>query len=250
VKVIQTFIGIDLAWNTEAKHSGVVVLRGDDRAVRLVAVAEGLKSRAGVAHFVARHLAPTSVIAIDASLVVPNDAGQRLCEGLVSRAFGGFGASCHSTNRGRPYWDAGTLLLAALGTHGVRHEFELGSAKGRTGKWAFEVYPHPAMVRLFGLDRILRYKKGPVTDRREELRSLVAHLRGLPALKSSPELEALLGRDVEGLRGEMLKQFEDCLDALFCAYLAWHCWRWGAEKNEMFGTLREGYIVVPRGHVQ
>jgi predicted RNase H-like nuclease len=30
------------------------------------------------------------------------------------------------------------------------------------------------------------------------------------------------------------------------AYLAWHCWRWGEERNEMFGTLADGYIVVPK----
>ncbi len=43
-----------------------------------------------------------------------------------------------------------------------------------------------------------------------------------------------------------MKRYEDTLDAIFCAYLAWHCWRWGAERNEMFGTMEQGYIVVPK----
>lgn len=62
----------------------------------------------------------------------------------------------------------------------------------------------------------------------------------------STVLAELLEKDLEGLRGRDLKHHEDQLDAAFCAFLAWHCWRWGAERNEMFGTLAEGYIVVPK----
>ncbi len=56
----------------------------------------------------------------------------------------------------------------------------------------------------------------------------------------------MLDREPAGLRGKTLKRYEDTLDAIFCAYLAWHCWRWGEERNEMFGTMAEGYIVVPK----
>ena len=55
-----------------------------------------------------------------------------------------------------------------------------------------------------------------------------------------------LDRNLPALRGQRLKDHEDTLDALFCAYLAWHCWRWGAERSEMIGTLENGYIVVPK----
>jgi predicted RNase H-like nuclease len=54
----------------------------------------------------------------------------------------------------------------------------------------------------------------------------------------------LLHRDVATLKGRALKQYEDKLDALFCAYLAWYCWKWGAKKNEMYGSMEDGYIVV------
>jgi predicted RNase H-like nuclease len=33
-----------------------------------------------------------------------------------------------------------------------------------------EVYPHPAMIRWFGLERILKYKRGTVAERRREFR--------------------------------------------------------------------------------
>ena len=38
----------------------------------------------------------------------------------------------------------------------------------------------------------------------------------------------------------------DTLDAIFCAYLACIAGGWGEERNEMFGTMAEGYIVVPK----
>ena len=50
---------------------------------------------------------------------------------------------------------------------------------------------------------------------------------------------------MDELRGRSLKSYEDALDAVFCAYLAFHYWRWGAERNEMIGDLESGYIVVP-----
>jgi predicted RNase H-like nuclease len=115
----------------------------------------------------------------------------------------------------------------------------------------FEVYPHPAMIRGFGLDRIIRYKKGRVAEKRAGLAILRRHLRtlvnGSSGLIGLPTLSEVLDRDPAGLAGEALNRYEDTLDAIFCAYLAWHCWRWGAERNEMFGTMAEGYIVVPKG---
>jgi predicted RNase H-like nuclease len=141
-------------------------------------------------------------------------------------------------------------LVQELSPHGFVHNFDITTAKQKGGRWLFEVYPHPAMVRLFGLDRIIRYKKGSVAQKRLGLGILRRHLGelagGSTPLVMTPVLSQLLARDLEALRGEALKRYEDTLDAVFCGYLAWHCWRWGEERNEMFGTMEEGYIVVPR----
>ena len=141
-------------------------------------------------------------------------------------------------------------LLKALSRHEFVHDFEMATAKQRAGRWLFEVYPHPAMVRLFGLETIIPYKKGTVVRKREGLHTLRRHLKclasGSTGLVATPTLNKLLDEDLEKLRGEGLKRYEDTLDALFCGYLAWHCWRWGQERNEMFGTMEEGYIVVPK----
>jgi predicted RNase H-like nuclease len=64
-------------------------------------------------------------------------------------------------------------------------------------------------------------------------------------LVASTRLDEVLERDPEALLGKALKRYGDTLDAIFCAYLAWYCWRWGEEHNEMFGTLEHGMTVRP-----
>jgi predicted RNase H-like nuclease len=245
-----TFIGVDLAWKTEGNHSGIAVLVGDERQVELRAFAEGVVSMGGVVDFVVSHSNADSVVAVDASLIVTNATGQRPCETLISKHFGRYDAGCHTSNTAKLYADTGMKLVKALARHKFVHDFNVATAKQRTGRWLFEVYPHPAMVRLFGLDRIIRYKKGSVAEKRCGLGKLRQHLislaSGSTGLIATPKLSELLGRDLDVLRGEGLKRYEDTLDAVFCAYLAWHCWRWGADRNEVFGIMEEGYIVVPK----
>jgi len=109
-----SFIGLDVAWNVDVKHSGVAVLVGDERRVRLTAVSEDLSSLSGVVDFITRHSADTSVVAVDASLVMVNETGQRQCEREIEQTFGQYGASCHSTNTKRSYTDTGQRVVNAL----------------------------------------------------------------------------------------------------------------------------------------
>ena len=247
---VTSFIGIDLAWNTNGNHSGIAVMQGDIHRVALTALASNITSMQGVAQFTADHSPHDAVVAVDASLVVVNETGQRPCETQIGRTFGRYHASCHTTNQNRPYWDTGANLIKALAEHGFVHNFDMAAAGRRGGRWLFEIYPHPAMVRLFGLTTIIPYKKGTVVRKRAGLQTLRAHLKrlasGSAGLAATPSLEQLLDEDLERLRGAALKRYEDTLDAVFCAYLAWYCWRWGIERNEVFGTLAQGYIVVPK----
>ncbi len=247
---MTSFIGIDMAWKIDGNHSGIAIMEGDSEQVRLTMLSADITSMAGVVDFVADHAATDAVVAIDAPLVVRNATGQRDCERLITSHFGRFHAGCHPSNLGHPHTAIGGRVVSELVKRGFEHAFAIGEAKGRGGRWVFEVYPHPAMVRLFGLNRIIRYKKGRVSEKRDGLAVLRQHLLNLAdgsnGLVQSPELTGALARDLSGLRGEALKGYEDTLDAIFCAYLAWHCWRWGAERNEMFGTLADGYIVVPK----
>jgi predicted RNase H-like nuclease len=247
----STFIGIDLAWAVDRNHSGIAVLCGDQCGARLASVGEGVVSLASIVEFVREHSTASAVVAVDAPLAVTNVTGSRECELEIGRRFGRFHASCHSNNLTRTPQPAGVRLVEALAPLGFGDDFDIATAQQRPGRWLFEVYPHPAMVMLFGLKQIIKYKNGSVAQKRSGLEALRRHLRALTAgsrgLIGTPELHALLSQSLMDMRGDALKRYEDTLDALFCAYLAWHCWRWGATRNEMFGTVENGYIVVPRG---
>jgi predicted RNase H-like nuclease len=242
------FVGVDLAWDTERRHSGIAVMEGGRSRVRLTRLAPPIHSLDGVIQIIRERLAACMLVAVDASLIVPNETGQRPCERAVGQVFGRHGASCHSSNRGRPHFDSGERLVRALRPHGFAQGCPL--PQGGCGRWVIEVYPHPAMVRLFGLARILSYKKGTVIQRRAGLQLLQGHLGRLvgshSGLAASACLTRLLRENPGARSGQALKQLEDQLDAVLCAYIAWHVWRWGDERNDLYGDLATGYVVVPR----
>ena len=83
-------------------------------------------------------------------------------------------SSARGLSSGKPHEvPAATSCGATLAKKGVSGRLE--NAGG--GRWVAEVYPHPAMVRMFGLPRIIKYKKGSVAERRKEF-SKIARLDG------------------------------------------------------------------------
>ena len=141
-------------------------------------------------------------------------------------------------------------LVELLAGEGLRVVSEPSRERRAGGRWAMEVYPHPAMIELFGLKQILKYKRGRVAQRRRGQGELAArlrrHLPGLePSLVVEGELAEVLSRDLGELRGRALKSNEDVLDAVFCAYLAAHCWAWGGERSRAIGDGESGSIIVP-----
>lgn len=244
-----TFIGIDLAWQSDKNHSGIVVTRGDDSGAIAESASAGVTSLDAVVAFVEEHTTANTVIAIDAPLVIRNATGQRPCETAVSRRFGAYHAGAHSTNLGR-YPDAPPCrLVEMLEAAGFSHEPRPHTSGERDGKWFFEVYPHPAMVNLFRLDHIIRYKKGTVSERAKGLLLLRNYLSALrvfePPLRAGDDVERLFFESLPRLRGKALKHHEDLLDAYFCSYLALFYWSFGAARNEIIGDVNSGYIIVP-----
>jgi predicted RNase H-like nuclease len=110
-------------------------------------------------------------------------------------------------------------------------------------KTAAEVYPHPAMVRMFGLPRIIKYKKGSVAERRKEFQRLQRLMQKLmkrrfPRLTLNQETRNLL-------RQKWSKPVEDRTDALFCALIGmWH-WMYLGERSEVIGDRKTGFILLP-----
>lgn len=186
-------------------------------------------------------------MAVDAPLVVPNETGWRPCERLLAQAFRRFEAAPYPANRRRFGGKVrGEELVQKFEGGGFVHSPFVEARK--EVRQVVEVYPHPAAVNLFGLERTLKYKArcGRSLDfRKEELFRFVVLLRELEG--ASPPLHApeILSAPLFRLRGRAHKAAEDLLDALFCACIALYCWFWGPDGYEIFGSATEGYVLVP-----
>jgi len=179
----------------------------------------------------------TVFVTVDAPIVCPNRTGTRPVDRLTHRMFHREHAACHPANLMRcPRPPRVARLLQRKGFR-VGWEIRVG------GRWVAEVYPHPAMVRMFGLPRIIKYKKGSVAERRKEFRRLQGLMRKLmkrrfPGLKLNQETRSLL-------RQKWSKPVEDRTDALFCALIGmWH-WMHRGKRSEVIGDRKTGFILLP-----
>lgn len=235
------FVGVDLAWGRRAT-TGLAVAAQDGRlgASRCAQTDEEI-----IAFFSLQ--APASVVAaFDAPLVVRNPTGRRECEAAVQRAFGRYGAGPYPSNLGNPSFAGGPRaahLCAALGL-----DLSVTAAGPRR---AVEVYPHPAMVVLLGLDRVIPYKSksGRSFDSlRDAFGALMSGMESRLvelALTESPRWRELRKSAATAERKADLKRIEDEIDAIFCAHLAYRWHRDGMGGNEVFGDDESGAIVVP-----
>jgi predicted RNase H-like nuclease len=241
------FVGIDLAWSDRNPTGGVVIEEHGGHG-RLVSCQAALRTDADIVALTTGATdANGALVAIDAPLVVPNETGARRCDRLVSQRFGRYQAGARPAYRGSPSFNArirGEDLVAALVAVGFNHSPDV--TQRRPARQVFEVYPHPAMVVLFGLEKTLKYKH--LRDRAARLaeyRRYQVLLRSLADADPPLVPPSFLDRDVAGLAGQALKSYEDLLDALLCAYVAYWCWHHGPAGYEILGDLATGYIVVP-----
>lgn len=230
-------VGIDMAWG-EKKGDGLCLLR----ATRRKAEVQDYGYTFGDEQLLRwlKHRVPEtepSLILIDAPIIIANQTGTRPVDRLTHRLFHRQHAACHPANLGkcpRP-----VRLGKLLEKNGYTLGWELASAS----RLAAEVYPHPAMVRLFRLERIIKYKKGTAVERRVEFRRLQRLLRRclreeFPDLKMEATTSRLL-------REPWTKPVEDRTDALFCALIGYHHWRHRGKKSDPIGDRETGFILIP-----
>lgn len=241
---MTVYLGVDLAWSPNARTGLAVV---DD--IGALAASTSLVSNEETDEFMRTHLKEDRVIAaIDAPLIVTNERGQRPCEREISRNFGRFHASAHTSNLSRPHFspEPRGLSLAKRWNWSVDPADRLGP-----GSSAIEVYPHPAMVSLFGLERVIPYKykrRRSVEARKTAFDVLFSHMEQHlgPTMKfsSNARWNVLKSQVAEANRQVDLDRVEDEVDGIFCAYLAW---LWGQEDSDIvvFGDVETGYIVSP-----
>lgn len=236
------FIGIDLGWRSQP--SGLCCLDWQSGNLELVAL-ERVLDFAEILAWVDQMLAPTEdgVVAVDAPTLIPNATGMRVCDRLTHKYFGKYHAGCYPANLGSPFAEKTLAMGRSLETRGFCHAPE--SPPRSPGRYQLEVFPHPATVNLFGLDQIIKYKKGRIRERQAGLSQLRHYiLATLPTLEPRLNLRANQLPEIP-TKGADLKHLEDRLDSLICAYVAAHWWYWGLHRNWVLGTPATGYIVVP-----
>jgi predicted RNase H-like nuclease len=233
------FVGLDLAWG-EKNNTGVAVIDSDGRLLHVGAAHDDESIAAAVQAYVG----DDCLVAIDAPLIVRNSSGARPCETALNRDFHAFEAGAHPANTENPAFKnpRGARIANAL-------TLDMDPASGSPRR-AIEVYPHPATVALFGLDKTLKYKRGSFETRRHELLQLMTLIEGLdgatPRLRVNHNVSwvELRRRVAAATRPVQLDRDEDPVDAVLCAYVALY-WYHRPEDVTVYGDFASGYIVTP-----
>jgi predicted RNase H-like nuclease len=240
------FLGIDLGWSSGA--SGLCCLLWSNGSLHLLDLS--LKQAITDIHiWVDKWTSSTepAMVAVDAPTLIPNATGMRLPDKLTHQHFRHYHAGCYPANLGRPFAQRTVDFGLSLEARGFAHAPVITPQK--LGRYQIEVFPHPAIVHLFGLTRILKYKKGTLAERRLELMKLRQYILDiLPTLEPSLNLSSSPGNSFLPeipTTGAALKAVEDQIDSLICAYVAAHWWYWGSDRNWVLGDATTGYIVVP-----
>ncbi|QLE52336.1 DUF429 domain-containing protein [Nostoc sp. C057] len=240
------FIGIDLGWRSQP--SGLCCLEWIDEQLQLLDL-DRKEAIADIFTWIDRSVQPDepAIIAVDAPTLIPNATGSRLPDKLSHKYFGKYHAGCYPANQNLPFADRTINFGLELESRGFAHAPTIEPQK--LSRYQIEVFPHPAIVNLFNLERILKYKKGRLAERRLELIKLQNYLLDiLPSL--SPPLRSLRLCGSFPLEipttGATLKATEDKLDSLICAYVAAYWWYWGEQRNLVLGDRTTGYIIIPQ----
>jgi predicted RNase H-like nuclease len=244
------FIGIDLAWS-EKNNSGIAVIEGQKDTARFMCGASDIQRNSDILDFILEQIKDNpALIAIDASLIVNNETGERKAETRLKKMFAAYHAVPYPSNRNlchRLYGGIrGEQIVRMLQKKGFRHNPYI--KKMEESKKFFEVFPHSAMVVIFKLKKILKYKakkNRPYNLRWQEFETYQSCLKSLENREPSLNLpHDIINANVRGLKGKALKQYEDLLDAIFCAYIAFYYW-YEPGTCLVIGDLNDGYIVTP-----
>lgn len=233
------FVGLDLAWG-ERNQTGVAAVDVDGRLLHIGAARDDASILAAIAPFTS----DACLVAIDAPLIVANPTGHRPAEIAFNRDFQRFEAGARPAFSDKPELKKprAARLASALG-------LDMDPAS-RADRRAIEVYPHPATVVLFALDKTIKYKRGTFQDRQRGLLTLMTLIEGLDS--ATPRLRAHHNaawiearRRIEAAdRPSQLDREEDAIDAVVCAYVGLYRHHRPSDVT-VYGDYASGYIVTP-----
>ena len=216
------YIGIDLAWG-ENNPSGICALEKalDSDKLQILEI-QLLFSIKDILEFITSYEEYNIHIGVDAPLVIPNESGNREIEKKFNKDFATYKISMLPVNR-----KLIQKFSPKLRSEELFLELEkLGFSRDMTSdKSIFEVYTHSTIAVCFNDYKILPYKRKKGRDTafiKEQLRIYQSYL--LSVIDSHTVLE----EDLELLKGKKLKNYEDLLDSITCAYCIYY-----SQKNRV-----------------
>lgn len=213
--ISEIFIGIDLAWG-EKNLSGFCVLIPDSDKLKILDI-KLLKSIDEIIYEINRYSDYKVHVGVDAALVIPNEDKNREIEKEFNKDFSKYKISMLPVNRKILTKYSQTIrsevLFDSLSKLGFERDYN-------SKKVIFEVYPHSTIAVCFNDYKILKYKrkKGRSVDFiKEQLKTYKDYLSEVISKNS------FFDTDIDMLKGASLKDFEDKLDSITCAYTLFYC---------------------------
>ncbi len=208
-----------------------------------LASAESLRTHEDMLRWITRQRGRQgAVLAVNAPMIVENTGGSRPCDRLLQEHFQRFRVDEYTNNI------VSSSHPRTIGKGLVRMGFDLDPTA--ESDCLVETHTQAAQVMLFGVDRPVRLKAGPIGARKEavaRLRDLIgsALMNAEPRLLAGPELERLMTAHLPDLNGTRLGEVEERLEALLCAYVAAWLGIHGLEASAVLGDMNTGYILLP-----
>lgn len=237
------YLGLDLGWTPRDSSGGVVLESVEGGGVRVVS-ADSLRAHEDTLRWLTRNRPRTGcVLAVNAPVIVENLSGARPCDKLLQEHFNRYRIDEYANNT----VSASHPRTMAKGL--ARMGFNIDPSSHASER-LIETHTQSAQVLLFGVDRPVRMKTGPIGSRKEAVarfRELIAErlFAGPPALLPSPALDTLMSAHLPDLNGTRLGELEERLEALLVAYVAAWLGENGEDACALLGDLHRGYILLP-----
>ena len=214
-----------------------------EEGIRLVSTAY-LRAHEDVLGWVARNRGRHgAVLGVNAPVIVENTGGRRPVDEELEHHFGRYQIKEYTVNT------VNSSHPRTIGRSLLRMGFDV-DPQGQ-GDRVVETCAQAAQVLLFGLDRVIRTKSGPMGGRKDGTNRYREQVYGRlpflePSLEDSDALEEIANADLGGMNGSRLGELEGKLDAILAGYVAAFLDLRGPEACAFLGNLESGYVLLPR----
>jgi predicted RNase H-like nuclease len=190
------YLGVDFAWSKN--NFSALTLLEDNKLIETVY----LQSDEEILEYI--NQTTPDIIGVDAALEVKNETGNRIIENQILKEYAKYKLGVYPINK--------NIMDKLYGGNRAEELFaKLDNYKLREN--LFEVYTHATILRCFTKDRVLPYKrkKGRTTPFiKEQLEILQNYLDEV--------VEGIEPYNISEFKSKDLKEIEDKLDSIVCAY--------------------------------